>query len=101
MATPPDQPIAPDPFVKGDRFSVQVLRPHARVALIEASAPGVQEFFYVVEGEASVAITVFDATDQSYREPSVYVLPRPYRWTMALSDEDLLIQLWRAVGIQR
>lgn len=70
-------------------------------ALIELSWPDGGEIFFVVDGERSVGIMAFDESDESHREPRAYVVPRPYGWSMDVTDEDLLLAVWQIMGEQR
>jgi hypothetical protein len=84
----------------GAGFSVSVdRRPNA--VLIDVAWPDGRELFFVVNGDRSVGIMAFDGSDESHREPRVYVVPRPYGWTLDVADDELLLLVWQMLGEQR
>ena len=70
-------------------------------ALLEVAWPDGGEVFFVADGERSVGIMAFDQSDESHREPRVYVVPRPYGWSMDVPDDELLLGVWQMMGEQR
>ncbi len=82
-------------------WSVLVNRPHPKVTLFDVSLSGYHEFFSVAEGERSVVITSFEPGEDAYPEPQVFVFAKPYGWRDDLDDDDALLQVWQAVGVQR
>jgi hypothetical protein len=87
-------------------LSLKITRPEPRVALMEVTSPGYQEFFYVVAGERILTVTAFEATDPIHPEPRVQVLRKPHDWDMSVADvastgvddQDLLLRIWEVVG---
>jgi hypothetical protein len=82
-------------------FRVSVIRPQSRVAFMEVSSPGYQEFFFVVAGDKTISIVAFDAFDEGYQEGRVWVCPKPHEWSMDVTEEEFLIQVWQTLGVQR
>jgi hypothetical protein len=72
-----------------------------RTALIEVAWPDGGEVFFVADGDRSVGIMAFDESDDSHREPRLHVIPRPYGWSMDVSDDELLLGVWQIMGEQR
>ena len=81
-------------------FTVSVERRTSAV-LLEVSWPEGGELFFVVEGERSIGIMAFDGSDESHREPRVYVVPRPYGWSLDIGEDDLMLAVWQILGEQR
>lgn len=94
---------AADPLLARARsgWRVQVTRPDPKVALFEVALSDYREFFFVAVGERSVSVTMYDTSDETYREPQVFTFAKPYGWDTDLSDEEALLQVWQAVGVQR
>lgn len=83
-------------------WKVQAHRPHPNVTLFDVSLSDYREFFFVVEGERSLCITQYDPSDESHLEPQVFVFAKPYEWdSSSLDDDEALLQIWQAVGVQR
>ena len=81
-------------------FTVSVdRRPDA--ALIDVAWPDGGELFFIASGERSVGIMAFDRSDDSHGEPRVYVVPRPYWWSLDVADDELLLLVWQMMGEQR
>lgn len=59
------------------------------------------ELFFVVTGDKSVAVTMYDPSDLTHREPQVFVFAKPYGWSLDVPDEEALLQVWQSVGVQR
>jgi hypothetical protein len=87
-------------------LTLRVERPEPRVALIEATSPGHQEFFYVVSGDTTLCVTAFEASEGAHPEPRVHVIRKPYDWDMTPADDppsvgddqSLLIAVWQVLG---
>ncbi|MBW0088127.1 hypothetical protein I4I73_09920 [Pseudonocardia sp. KRD-184] len=82
-------------------WRVQVVRPDPKVALFEVALSDYREFFFVAVGERSVSVTMYDTSDQTYPEPQTFTFAKPYGWDADLGDEEALLQVWQAVGVQR
>jgi hypothetical protein len=82
-------------------WTVTVTRPADTVAMFEVSLSGYREFFLVVEGARSIAITMFEPGADAHPEPQVFVFAKPYGWRRDLDDDEALMQIWQAVGVQR
>ncbi len=82
-------------------WSVVVLRPDPKSTLFDVSLSGYHEFFFVAEGEKSLAITMFEPGEDAYSEPQVFLFAKPYGWRNDLDDDEALMQVWQAVGVQR
>lgn len=82
-------------------WSVRTFRPDPRVTLFDVQLSGYHEFFSVVEGQRSIVITMFDPNDHAYPEPQVFTFAKPYGWRDDLHDDEALLQVWQAVGVQR
>lgn len=82
-------------------WTVVVTRPDPKVTLFDVSLSGYHEFFSVAEGGKSVAITMFEPREDAHSEPQVFVFAKPYGWRDDLDDDEALIQVWQAVGVQR
>jgi hypothetical protein len=82
-------------------WTVSVTRPADTVAMFEVSLSGYREFFLVVEGSRTVAITMFEPGTDAFPEPQVFVFAKPYGWRRDLDDDEALMQIWQAVGVQR
>lgn len=89
--------------VRADRGGWQVLasRPDPRVALFEVALSDYREFFFVAVGDRSVTITMYDTSDESHPEPQTFTFAKPYGWRTDLPDDEALLQVWQAVGVQR
>lgn len=75
---------------------------HSEHALaMEVGLGEYREVFFVLVGERSVAISSFDETDPTHPEPAVFVFPKPYQWSLDLDDDELMVQIWQATGVQR
>jgi hypothetical protein len=81
--------------------TVDVHRFGLDVALFDVHLADYREVFFVVTGEKSVAITMYDESDSTHPEAQVFVFAKPYRWSLDTTDEEALIQVWQAVGVQR
>jgi hypothetical protein len=44
---------------------------------------------------------MYDTSDDTYPEPQIFTFAKPYGWLMDLTDEEALLQVWQAVGVQR
>lgn len=82
-------------------WRVQVARPDPKVALFEVALSDYREFFFVAVGERSVSVTMYDTSDQTYPEPQTFTFAKPYGWDTDLGDEEALLQVWQAIGVQR
>ncbi len=82
------------PVVKFTRHSEHALA-------MEVGLGDYREVFFVLIGERSVAISSYDETDPTHREPTVFVFPKPYQWSVDLDDDELMVQIWQATGVQR
>lgn len=82
-------------------WRVQVVRPDPKVALFEVALSDYREFFFVAVGDRSVSVTMYDTSDQTYPEPQTFTFAKPYGWDTDLGDEEALLQVWQAVGVQR
>jgi hypothetical protein len=60
-----------------------------------------REYFLVAAGQKTVAITMFDPTDDAYPEPQTFIFAKPYGWDDRLESEEALLQVWQAVGVLR
>jgi hypothetical protein len=76
-------------------------RPDPKVTLFDVSLSDYHEYFFVAVGEHSVSITTYDTSDESYPEPQSFTFAKPYGWRTDLPDEEALLQVWQAVGVQR
>lgn len=94
---------AEDPLLTRSRsgWRVEVTRPDPRVALFEVTLSGYREFFFVAVGERSVSVTMYDTSDETYPEPQTFTFAKPYGWDTDLPDDEALLQVWQAVGVQR
>jgi hypothetical protein len=90
-----------DPLVGRGGWQVTTTRPDPRVTLFDVGLSGYREFFFVAVGERSVSITMYDTSDDTYPEPQIFTFAKPYGWLMDLTDEEALLQVWQAVGVQR
>jgi len=84
----------PKPVVKSTRHSEHALA-------MEVGLGDYREVFFVLIGERSVAISSYDETDPTHPEPAVFVFPKPYQWSLDLDDDELMVQIWQATGVQR
>lgn len=82
-------------------WQVVTTRPERGVVLFEVRLSDYHEYFFVAEGDKSISITMFDPSDETHREPQVFVFAKPYGWDLSLDDDDALLQVWQAVGVQR
>jgi hypothetical protein len=82
-------------------WSVVVHRPDPKVTLFEVRLSDYREFFSVVEGRSTIAITTFEPGDKVHPEPQVFVFAKPYGWRDDLEGDEALMQVWQAVGVQR
>lgn len=82
-------------------WNVHAVRPSPAVALFEIRLGDYTEFFYVVTGDKTVAVTMFDPSDETYREPQVFVFAKPYGWSLDGPDDEVLLRVWQSVGVQR
>jgi hypothetical protein len=82
-------------------WQVSVTRPDPRITLFEVTISDYREFFFVAVGEQSVSITMYDTSDDNYREPQSFTFAKPYGWRSDLPDDEALLQVWQAVGVQR
>lgn len=82
-------------------WSVTVTRPSEMVSLFEVSLSDYHEFFFVAEGERSITITMFEPAGEAYPEPQTFVFAKPYGWRRDLDEDEALLQVWQAVGVQR
>ena len=82
-------------------WTVEVTRPDPSVTLFDVSLSGYHEFFAVVVGEKLVSITSYEPTEDAFSEPQLFVFAKPYGWRDDLDDEEALMQVWQAVGVQR
>jgi hypothetical protein len=82
-------------------WEVSVTRPDPRVALFEVRLSDYHEYFFVTVGEKSVSITMFDPSDETHLEPQVFTFAKPYGWDLDGDDDDVLLQIWQSVGVQR
>jgi hypothetical protein len=82
-------------------WQVRTTRPDPRITLFDVALSGYREFFFVAVGERSVSITMYDTSDQTYPEPQTFTFAKPYGWRTDLSDDEALLQVWQAVGVQR
>ncbi len=94
---------AADPLLARARsgWRVQVTRPDPKVSLFEVALSDYREFFFVAVGERSVSVTMYDTSDATYPEPQTVTFAKPYGWDADLPDEEALLQVWQAVGVQR
>jgi hypothetical protein len=81
--------------------TVEVHRFGPNVVLFDVHVADYREVFFVVTGDKSVAITMFDESDSTHPEAQVFVFAKPYGWSLDTTDEEALIQVWQAVGVQR
>lgn len=82
-------------------WQVHTTRPDPRITLFDVKLSGYREFFYVAVGDRSISITMYDTSDESHPEPQTFVFARPYGWRTDLPDDEALLQVWQAVGVQR
>lgn len=82
-------------------WSVVVTRPDPKMQLFDVSLSGYHEFFSVAVGEKTIAITSFEPAEDAFSEPQVFVFAKPYGWREDLDDDEALLQVWQAVGVQR
>lgn len=82
-------------------WSIVVSRPHPKVTLFDVSLASYREFFTVAEGQTSLAITTLEPDASPQREPQVFVFAKPLAWRDDLDDDEALLQVWQAVGVQR
>lgn len=86
---------------RAGHWQVVTTRPEPGVVLFEVRLSDYHEYFFVAEGDKSILITMFDPSDETHREPQVFVFAKPYGWDLSLDDDDALLQVWQAVGVQR
>lgn len=86
---------------RSDGWQVTVTRPDPRAMLFDVALSDYREFFFVAAGERSIAITMYDTSDDTYPEPQTFVFAKPYGWQDDLPDDEALLQVWQAVGVQR
>jgi hypothetical protein len=86
---------------RAGRWVVHTNRPDPRVTLFDVSLAAYHEYFFVTVGERSVSITMYDTSDGSYPEPQVFTFAKPYGWRTDLGDDEALLQVWQAAGVQR
>jgi hypothetical protein len=90
------------PSPDGRSRTVDVKRLGRRAVLLDVHLGDYRELFFVVSGEKSVTITMFDESDATYQEAQVFVFPKPYGWDLdSADDEETLLMVWQAVGVQR
>lgn len=82
-------------------WTVMVSRPDPKMTVFDVSLSGYHEFFTVAEGQKSIVITMFEPGEDAYPEPQVFVFAKPYGWRHDLDDDEALMQVWQAVGVQR
>jgi hypothetical protein len=82
-------------------WRVTTTRPDPRVVLFEVRLSDYHEYFFVAEGDKTIAITMFDTSDETHLEPQVFVFVKPYGWDNTLEGDEALLQVWQAVGVQR
>jgi hypothetical protein len=82
-------------------WQVTATRPDSRVTMFEVALSDYREFFFVAVGERSVSITMYDTSDETHPEPQTFTFAKPYGWETDLQDEEALLQVWQAVGVQR
>jgi hypothetical protein len=82
--------------------TVDVHRFGAAVVLLEVHLGHYREVFFVVTGDKSVSITMLDENDATHQEAQVFVFAKPYQWDLnGLDDDEVLLQVWQAVGVSR
>jgi hypothetical protein len=91
----------PDATRAGRRQIVQLTRYASNCLAMEVALGDYREVFFVITGDRSVCITSFDQSDPTRPEPSVFMFPKPYGWTLDLEDDELMVQIWQAAGAQR
>jgi hypothetical protein len=82
-------------------WQVRTTRPEPRITLFDVALSDYREFFYVAVGERSVSVTMYDTSDETYPEPQTFTFAKPYGWRTDLPDDEALLQVWQAVGVQR
>jgi hypothetical protein len=85
----------------GSGWTVRTVRPDPRVTLFDVQLSDYHEYFFVAVGEKSVSITMYDTSNPFYLEPQCFTFARPHDWDTDLGDDEALIQVWQAVGVQR
>ena len=95
-----------DPHVR-DRAPHIVRRDDARPidALIEQHGPDyrVPTLLRTLSAHCPkrVSVTMYDTSDETYPEPQTFTFAKPYGWRTDLPDDEALLQVWQAVGVQR
>ncbi len=82
-------------------WQVRATRPDPRITLFDVALSDYREFFFVAVGGRSVTITMYDTSDETHPEPQTFTFAKPYGWRTDLPDEEALLQVWQAVGVQR
>lgn len=83
------------------RQVVRVTRFTEHTLAVEARLGDYREVFFVITGDRTVTISSYDESDPSYPEAQVFVFAKPYGWTLDLNDDDVMVEIWQAVGVQR
>lgn len=80
---------------------VRCTRYGASATALEVSLGDYREIFFVLTGDRSVTISSIDESDATHPEAQVFVFAKPYGWSTDLEDEEMMTQVWQAVGVQR
>lgn len=81
--------------------SVVATRPDPHVVLLEATAMGYQEVFFIVATSEMLTVVAYEPSDDTLDAPRIHHVPKPYGWSNDVPDDELLVQLWQAIGHQR
>jgi hypothetical protein len=81
--------------------AIAVHRVGARSVMLDVQLSGYHEVFFVATGDRSVVITMIDESDRLHPEGQVFVFAKPYGWDLACPDDEVLLRVWAAVGVQR
>lgn len=100
--------ISPEPESTGGSSEQGVEAPHtqivrldAKMCIIESSGPGYREFFCVVTTAKTITVMAFDPSDEFSDGARLHHVPRPYSWNPGADAEEMLLQVWQAIGTQR
>lgn len=77
------------------------LRPDPAVVVLDAEAMGYHEVFCVVATAETLTVLAYEPTDETSDLPRLHHVPKPYGWRNDVTDEEMLVQLWQAIGHQR
>jgi hypothetical protein len=93
--------IPSEPKIAAAPREISVYRVGARAVMLDVQLSGYREVFFVVTGDRSVVITMIDESDRQHPEGQVFVFAKPYGWDLDCPDDEVLLRIWAAVGVQR